>query len=126
MAIRVIKTDAAPIGAVYSQGFAAGGFVFTAGQVGINPNTGEVPESVAAQTNQVLENINAILTAAGASMNAVLKTTVFLADMAYYEEMNDAYIKYFENNPPARSTIQAKLAKNVFKVEIEAVAYVGK
>ena len=126
MTIRVIKTDAAPTGAVYSQGFVAGGFVFTAGQVGRNPNTGEVPERVADQTNQVLENIKAILTAAGASMNTVLKTTVFLADMTSYKEMNDAYIKYFENNPPARSTIQAKLASDVFKVEIEAIAYIGK
>lgn len=126
LTIKVIMTDRAPRPtAPYSQGIIVGGFVFTSGQTGKNPKTGEVPEGVADQTRQALENIKAILEAAGAAMDNVVKTIVFLADMAYFEELNNVYATYFKNNSPARSTVQAKLSGDIFKVEIEAVAYIG-
>jgi 2-iminobutanoate/2-iminopropanoate deaminase len=110
----------------FSDGFIAGDFVFTAGQVGIDPNTGNITDAVTDQTRLALENIKAVLAAAGAKMSNVIKTTVYLVDMTYFDEMNKVYSTYFDDPCPARSTIQAKLARPQYKVEIEAVAYVGK
>lgn len=112
--------------APYSPGVMAGDFLFVSGQIGVSPVTGEVPETVAEQTKQALENMKTVLEAAGASLDNVVKTTVFLSDITSFEEMNKAYAEYFKQNPPARSTIQAKLARDAFKVEIEATAYIGK
>lgn len=125
--IRVVKTDKAPkpVGP-YSQALIAGDFIFVAGQVGVNPATGEVPKSVANQTRQALENIKAILETAGTSMDNVVKTTVFLVDITTFNEMNKTYEAYFKGNPPARSAIQAKLALDTLKIEIDAIAYIGK
>ena len=122
--IEVIFTEKAPkaIGP-YSAGIRAGNLVFTAGQLGIDPLTGNlVPGGVEAETRQALLNLQAILEAGGASLTSVVKTTVFLRDMADFTKMNGVYGEFFTQNPPARSTIQvAALPKNG-AVEIEAVA----
>ncbi|MBK8031464.1 MAG: RidA family protein [Chloroflexi bacterium] len=125
MSREVVKTPNAP-GAVgpYSQAIIANGFVFTAGQTGMVPGTKELPAGVEAQTRQVLENLKAILTAAGTGLDRVVKTTVFLQNMGDFATMNAIYAEYFPNDPPARSTVEvAKLPIGAL-VEIEAVALV--
>ena len=110
----------------YSQGIIAGGLVFTAGQVGIDPANGEVvPGGIAEQTARVMQNLTAILRSAGSGLDRVVKTTVFLTDMADFAAMNEVYGKAFGNHRPARSTVAvAGLPKGV-KVEIEAIATTG-
>lgn len=107
----------------YSQAVAAGPFVFVSGQIPLNQQ-GEMSQGdIVVQTVQVIENLKAILKAAGLSLKDVVKTTVFLADMADFAEMNRVYSEFFPEKPPARSTIQvARLPRNA-AVEIEAVAY---
>ena len=123
----IITTAAAPkaIGP-YSVGVRAGNLVFTAGQLGIDPATGDlVPGGVEAETRQAFLNLQAILTAAGVSLEQVVKTTVFLRDMADFAKMNAVYAQFFTQNFPARSTVQvAALPKNG-AVEIEAIAICG-
>jgi len=111
-----------PIGP-YSQAIRANGFLFVSGQVGFNPETGEfVGNDVRSQTERVLENLKAILEAAGVTLNHVVKTTVFLKDMNDFPAMNEVYAKYFASAPPARSTVQAaKLPKDAL-VEIDVIA----
>ena len=118
----VISTTAAP-GAIgpYSQGFIAGGFVYTSGQIPVNPADGTVPEGIAAQTEQSCKNVGAILEAAGSGYDKVIKTTCFLADIADFAAFNEVYAKYFTSKP-ARSCVAVKdLPKGVL-CEIEAVA----
>ena len=104
-----IQTDNAPAAiGPYSQAIKAGGFVFVSGQIPIDVTTGEfVSNDVAEQTEQVLKNLSAVLEAAGTSLNNVVKTTVFLADMNDFAAMNDVYAKHFSENKPARATVQA-------------------
>jgi 2-iminobutanoate/2-iminopropanoate deaminase len=111
-----------PIGP-YSQAIKSGGLLFLSGQISIDPKTGEViADSVAQQTARVLENVKGIVEAAGSSMNHVVKTTVFLKNMADFSAMNEVYARYFSAAPPARSTVEvARLPKDVL-VEIEAIA----
>ncbi len=120
----VIKTDRAPkaIGP-YSVGVKTGQLVFTAGQAGIVPETGNVVEGgIENETRQTLQNIKTILEASGSSLELVVKTTVFLRDMADFSRMNAVYAEFFPAAPPARTTVQAAaLPKNV-AVEIEAIA----
>jgi reactive intermediate/imine deaminase len=122
----VVSTDAAPaaIGA-YSQGTTNGELVFTAGQGPLTPD-GEVLEdaSIAEQTERVLDNVAAILEEAGASMEDVMKTTVFLDDIGDFEEMNRTYAGYFPDEPPARSAVEVGALPLGIGVEIEAVAVV--
>lgn len=121
---RIIQTDNAPpaIGP-YAQAVAANGFVYTAGQGGADPVTRQLVEGgVEAQTRQTLQNIAAILEAAGASLADVVKTTVYLADMDDFAAMNAVYSSFFPENPPARTTIQAARLPMNLAVEIEAVA----
>lgn len=107
----------------YSPAIRAGGFVFVSGQGPIRPDTGEVVKgSIAEQTRQVLENIKAILAAAGLGMDAVVKTTVYLADIRDFAAMNEVYATYFPADPPARTTIQAANLPLGIGVEIDAVA----
>ncbi len=119
-----VKTEGAPAAiGPYSQGITAGDFVFCAGQAGLDPATGKLVEGdVQAQTHRVLENLKAVLEAAGSDLNQVVKTTVFLADMADFKAMNEIYAQYFGDPPPARSTIAAKGLPLGALVEIEVIA----
>ncbi len=124
MSITVVHTDNAPPAAgPYSQAIVANGFVFCAGQVGYIPGT---PRTVAdggiqGQTRQTLNNLKAVLEAAGSNMDNVVKTTVFLSDINNFAAMNEVYSTFFGGNPPARSTVQVVLPTGLL-VEIEAVA----
>lgn len=123
MKIKTIKTEKAPeaIGP-YSQAKIIGNLIFTSGQIAVNPETNElVEDNIEVQTKQVLENLKAVLEAAGSSLNDAVKVTVFLTDMNDYAKMNEIYAKYFKNKP-ARSTIQvAKLPKNA-RIEMDVIA----
>ena len=122
MDMKKIETSNAP-GAIgpYSQGFVANGFVFTSGQIPVDPATGTIPEGISAQADQSCKNVAAILDAAGSSQEKVIKTTCFLADMGDFAAFNEVYAKYFTGKP-ARSCVAVKtLPKNVL-CEIEAIA----
>jgi 2-iminobutanoate/2-iminopropanoate deaminase len=122
-----VHTDDAPraIGP-YSQAVVSGGFVFTAGQIGLDPESMEVvPGDVAHQTEQVMKNLAAILKAAGCDLSRVVKTTVFLAHMKDFAAMNEVYAKHFGEHRPARSTVAVKALPRNTLVEIEAIARVG-
>jgi 2-iminobutanoate/2-iminopropanoate deaminase len=124
MPIETVATDGAPraIGP-YSQALRAGGFLFTAGQVGFDPATGELVDGgILEQTQRVLENIRAILEAGGSGLGQVVKTTVFLVDMADFAEMNSVYAQVFGTHRPARSTVAVAALPRGARVEIEAVA----
>lgn len=124
---RQVATDKAP-GAVgpYSQGNAIGNFVFGAGQLGLDPATGEfVSDDVQDQTRQALKNVSAILEAAGASLDDVVKTTVFLSDMDNFGAMNEIYAQFFSEPYPARSAVAAKDLPLGGLVEIEVIAIKG-
>ena len=124
---QIIATKSAPeaIGP-YSQAVAAGGFVFASGQIPLDPQTGVlVAGDVTEQTEQVLRNLAAVLEAAGTSLDRVVKTTVFLADMNDFAAMNEAYGRHFGAAPPARATVQAARLPRDARVEIEAIALSG-
>ena len=124
MPIETVSTSGAPraIGP-YSQALRAGGFLFTAGQVGFDPSTGELVDGgIAEQTRQVLTNIRAILEAGGSGLGQVVKTTVFLVDMADFAAMNEVYAEAFGTHRPARSTVAVAALPRGARVEIEAVA----
>ena len=121
---QIISTDNAPkaIGP-YSQGVCVGNFIFVSGQIPIDPSTGEfISGGIAEQTERVLLNISAVLSASGTSLENVAKTTVFLADMNDFAAMNEVYAKFFSENPPARATVQAERLPRDAKVEIEVIA----
>ena len=120
--MKVIETANAP-GAIgpYSQGIITGGFVFSSGQIPVNPATGEIPEGIAAQAEQSCRNVGAILEAAGSGYDKVVKTTCFLADMGDFAAFNEVYAKFFVSKP-ARSCVAVKdLPKGVL-CEVEAIA----
>ena len=124
---QIVSTDKAP-GAIgpYSQAITAGGMVFCSGQIPIDPATGDfVSDVVAEQTEQVLKNLSEVLKAAGTSLDNVVKTTVFLADMNDFGEMNEVYASYFAENKPARATVQAGRLPRDAKVEIDCIAVVS-
>ena len=120
--MKVLETKNAP-GAIgpYSQGFEVNGFVFTSGQIPVDPVSGEVPEGITAQAEQSCKNVGAILECAGISFDNVVKTTCFLADMGDFAAFNEVYARYFTSKP-ARSCVAVKdLPKGVL-CEIEAIA----
>ena len=120
----VVATEGAPkaIGP-YSQAITMDSFVFTAGQVAQDPKSGElVGRTTAEQTEQVFANLKAVLTAAGTTLGNVMKTTVYLADMADFAQMNDVYAKHFGSHKPARSTVQAAGLPKGARVEIDVIA----
>ncbi|MCC6313363.1 MAG: RidA family protein [Thermomicrobiales bacterium] len=123
---RVVATTGAPAAiGPYSQGVVANGFFFSAGQIPLDPQTGQIVEGgVVAQTERVMDNLAAVLEAAGSSFDRVVKTTCFLADLNDFTEFNNVYARYMGENPPGRSTVQvAKLPRGSL-VEVEVVALV--
>ncbi len=121
--MKEIKTDRAP-GAIgpYSQAIDTGDFIFLAGQIGIDPKTGQLVEGIENQTKQVMENIKAVLQAAGLDLSNVVKTTIFLANMDDFQTVNSIYGSYFNPPYPARSTVAVKTLPKGALVEIEVIA----
>ena len=120
--MKVIATEKAP-GAIgpYSQGFLTNGFVYTSGQIPVNPADGTIPEGIAAQAEQSCKNVGAILEAGGSGFDKVVKTSCFLADMADFAVFNEVYAKYFVSKP-ARACVAVKTLPKGALCEIEAVA----
>ncbi len=120
----IIATDKAPAAVgPYSQAVVVGEFVFASGQVAIDPRTGRmIRGGIVEQTRQVLHNLSAVLEAAGSSLDKVMKTTVFLSDMADFQTMNRVYEEFFSSAPPARSTVEVARLPLQALIEIEAVA----
>lgn len=107
----------------YSQAIRANGFIFVSGQIALDPRTQElVSGDVTVQTERVLENVKGILQAAGSSLEKVVRSTVFLADMNEFAPMNQVYARYFRQDPPARSTVQAARLPRDVRVEIDVIA----
>ena len=124
--IREVATENAPAAiGPYSQGIVCGGLLFSAGQIPLDPATGElVGGDVVAQAEQVLRNLDAVLAAAGASRDSVIKTTVFLRDLSDFVAVNEVYARFFGTHRPARSTVQVARLPRDSAVEIELVAAV--
>ena len=126
---QVVRAEAAPApfqGAPYSQAIAAGGLVFVSGQLGLRPGETTLEgKGIEEQTRQVLENVRVILEQAGSGLDRLLKTTVFLADLADFAAMNSVYAEYVGAAPPARATVQVVALPSGALVEIDAVALVG-
>ena len=121
-----IQTNAAPAAiGPYSQAIRAGGLVFTAGQIGLDPGTGELVDGVVAQAERALRNLTAVLDAAGTSFERVVKTTIFLADMGDFAAVNEAYAAHVSSPYPARSTVAVRELPKGALVEIDAIALVG-
>jgi 2-iminobutanoate/2-iminopropanoate deaminase len=122
-----VQTQSAPAAiGPYSQAIKANGFVFASGQIPIDPATGEfVAGGIREQTEQVLKNLSEVLKAAGTSLEHVVKTTVFLADMKEFTVMNEVYAQYFKGETPARATVAAAGLPRDARVEIEAVALIS-
>ena len=119
---KAISTDKAPAAiGPYSQGYEVNGFIFTSGQIPVNPENGQVPEGISAQARQSCENVGAVLAAAGSSFEKVFKTTCFLADMGDFAAFNEVYAGYFTSKP-ARSCVAVKALPKGVLCEIEAVA----
>ena len=120
----IATTKAPPAIGPYSQAKRVGDFLFTAGQVAIDPNTpGKlVPGGIKEQTEQVLKNLSAVLEAGGSQLTQVVKTTVFMADLTEFAAMNEVYARFFNDSPPARSTVQVAALPLGARVEIEVVA----
>lgn len=123
----IISTEKAPAAiGPYSQAVVSHGFAFLSGQIPLDPVTGKLAEGdVAAQTERVLENLKAVLTACGSSLERVVKTTVYLKDMGEFARMNEVYARYFPGNPPARATVEAARLPRDVRVEIDCIAEVG-
>ena len=127
MVIEVVNDprSAAPIGP-YSQGIKAGNFVFVAGEKGIDPATGRiVPGGIVAETRRTLDNIKGILDAAGAGMDDVVATTVYMVDLEDFGAMNEVYATYFKKNPPGRTAVGVTSLPAGASIEITATAYLG-
>ena len=127
MAIEVIQDlgSAAPVGP-YSQGIKAGGFVFVAGEKGIDPDTGKIVNGgIQAETKQTFANIEGILLAAGATLEQVVATTVHMVNLEEFQQMNEIYATFFKNNPPGRTTVGVTSLPAGANVEITVTAYIG-
>jgi len=121
---KIISTDKAPAAiGPYSQAVEAGGLIFISGQLPIDPATGAMaPAEIKAQTEAVIKNLEGILKAEGLGLENILKTTVFMADLGQFAQMNEVYGRFFAANPPARATVEVKALPKAALVEIEAVA----
>ena len=127
MSVRIVHTEKAPAAiGPYSQAIVAGNFVYTAGQIPLDPATGQIVQGdVTVQTERVMRNLTAVLEAAGTSWAQVVKTTVFLQDMADFPRVNEVYGRMIGEARPARSTVQVSALPRGVLVEIDAVALVG-
>lgn len=126
MSKEIVRTENAPApfqGAPYNQAVKAGGLVFVAGQLGLKPGEKEIAGDITAQTEQVMRNLTAILEEAGSSLDALVKTTVFLQDLGDFAAMNEVYAAHVGERPPARSTVEVAKLPSGALVEIEAVAH---
>lgn len=124
---RAVRLDGSPANGLFSPAIVAGELVFTSGQIGVDPKTGQIVEGgIEAQTEQVFRNLAAVLEAAGSGTEHILKATVFLADMADYNAMNELYRRHFKGDPPARTTVQVARLPRDARIEIEAIAIVKK
>lgn len=123
---RVFSTDKAPqaIGP-YSQAVLGGNLVFVSGQIPLRPDGNMVVGSIGEETKQVMENIKAILEKTDTKMQSIVKTTIYLTDLGDFEKVNEIYGSYFENEPPARTTVQVAALPKGAKVEIEAIAFIN-
>ncbi len=121
---RIIQTDQAPAAiGPYSQAVRVGNFLYTSGQIALDPQSGEfLSGEIEQETERTIENISAILTAGGLSLDNVIKTTVYLTDLSHFTRMNHIYEKYFSGNKPARACVQVAALPKGAKVEIEAIA----
>lgn len=126
MSKQVIQTEHAPaaVGA-YSQAIKTGELLFVSGQLGLNPQTGKLEDGLEAQTKQILANLEAIVSSSGSKMGNIVKTTIFLTDMADFSVVNAIYAQAFTDNPPARSTVQVAALPLGGLVEIEAIALIS-
>jgi 2-iminobutanoate/2-iminopropanoate deaminase len=126
---QVVRTERAPApfqGAPYSQAIRAEGLVFVSGQLSLRPDHGEiVGETIGEQTEQVFENLRAILEEAGSGLDRLVKTTVYLTDLGDFAGMNEVYARHVGDRPPARATIEVSALPSGAKVEIEAIALAG-
>ena len=123
----VVRTESAPApfqGAPYSQAITANGFVFVSGQLGLKPDHSEIEGDITQQTEQIFANLRAILEQAGTSLDRLVKTTVFLANLGDFGAMNDVYASHVGASPPARSTVEVSALPSGALVEIEAVAHI--
>jgi 2-iminobutanoate/2-iminopropanoate deaminase len=121
----VVRTESAPApfqGAPYSQAIRAGEFVFVSGQLGLKPDDSEITGSIEEQTEQIFQNLRAILEAAGTGFDRLVKTTVFLTDLGDFARMNEVYAQHVGATPPARSTVEVAALPSGAKVEIDAIA----
>jgi 2-iminobutanoate/2-iminopropanoate deaminase len=123
----IVRTEKAPAAiGPYSQAVAAAGFLFCSGQIPLEPSTGKlVPGGISEQTERALQNLEAVLAAGGASLSAVVKTTVYLTDLGDFPAMNAVYARFFPGDPPARATVEVSKLPAGARVEIEAVAALG-
>ena len=121
---RVIVSQAAPAPvAAYSQAIASGDLLFCSGQIALDPGTGQMVQGgIEAETERVIENLKAVLAAAGASLSDVVKTTVYLADFSEFQAMNAVYVRAFPRDPPARATVGVSALPRGAKIELEAIA----
>ncbi|MBP5737720.1 MAG: RidA family protein [Abditibacteriota bacterium] len=121
--MKVIKTTGAPAAiGPYSQAIEVGGFLFTSGQIPLDPKGGEMPSDIAEQTRRVMNNLKAVLNEAGLDFSKVVKTTVFITDLADFGVVNEVYGSFFGDNPPARSCVQVAALPKGAKIEVELIA----
>ena len=122
-----VQTDSAPTAiGPYSQAIKANGLVFASGQIPLDPATMQIVDGgIREQTERVMNNLSAVLQAAGSSLDRVVKTTVFLANLADFADMNETYGRFFGEAPPARSTVQVSRLPRDVRVEIDVIALVG-
>lgn len=123
----IIQTSKAPTAVgPYSQAIKIGDFIFTSGQIPFDPETNElVGEDIESQTRQVFQNVAAVLEAAGATLDDIVKTTIFMKNMNQFERVNEIYGEYFTENPPARSTVEAARLPKDISIELEVIAVIS-
>jgi len=121
--INTISTNKAPAAVgPYSQALEVNGFIFCSGQIGIDPKTNELVEGIEKQTRQILKNLQEVISASGSDFNHILKTTIYLSDMANYALVNQIYGEYFKDHKPARATVEVSKLPKVALIEIDAIA----